>query len=167
MRLLYATTVLTLAVALVGCANRDNKDKVPAKGGPATVEYEVYPTEVIILKPGETKDVQVKRKGKDLKDVDLVVTPADATDKTVTIEGGKFKGAEQEAKVTIRTTPETPEKEYVINVKAGDQVKTIKIRVEKGGNAVVTPPDKKAPEMKDEKKEAAKPALDKKPVEKE
>jgi hypothetical protein len=137
MRILYATCILALSVALIGCTRDNNKSGKPGATGKTNVEYDVYPTEVIVLKPGESKDVKVSRKGKDLKDTDLTVT---SSDPKVTVEGGKFKGDAKEATVTLKVAPDAPNAEHKITIKVGDVTKTVNLKVDKGGAA--PPPGK-------------------------
>lgn len=119
MRLWFTAAAVVCAV-LVGC-DRGTSGKV--------VEYDIYPAEVLILKPGEAKDVKVSRKGADLKDTDLAFT---SSDPKVTAEGGKFKGDAKEATVTVKAAPDAAEKENTLTIKAGDVTKTVKVKVDKG-----------------------------------
>jgi len=132
---------LIFAVLLIGCGKKD-KD---------TIVYEVFPTEVVVIPSGESKDVKVGRKGgKELKDLDLQIT---SSDPKVMVEGGKFKGDAKEAMITIKTAADTPDKEHTITVKAGDVTKTFKVRVEKAGKMDVDPMVKEdASKKKDLKK---------------
>ena len=130
MRILYASVLMFGAVVLVGCTGRDTKSGTGTKAGVGAVEYEVYPTEIIVLKPGEQKEAKVSRKGKELKDADVTIT---SPDPSVTVEGGKFKGNTNEATVTIKAAPDAAPKEHTITVKAGDVTKTLKVRVEGPG----------------------------------
>lgn len=129
MRVLFSTTVLFCSALLVGLAGCGKKDK-------DAIVYEVHPTEVLVLPPGESREAKVQRKGKDLKDLDLAIT---SSDPSVTVKGGKFKGDAKEAVVIVSAAKDAaPEKDHIITIKAGDQTKTLKVRVAKGG-AVVDP----------------------------
>lgn len=120
MRLLFSFAAIVCAT-LVGCTP-EPKSKV---------EYEIFPAEIIVLKPGETKDVKVTRKGQDLKDTDLAIT---SSEPKVTAEGGKFKGDAKESTVTVKAAADAPEKEHTLTLKAGDVTKTVKVKVEKAGS---------------------------------
>lgn len=128
---LLSAAILGLGLVWVaGCERNPSGDKA------ASIKYEVFPTEIIVLKPGDSKDVTVKRSGKDLKDAKLTVT---SSDPKVKVKGGEFKGAAGEATVTVQAEADAPAKEHTITVKAGDVTKTINIRVEAAG-AANTPP---------------------------
>jgi hypothetical protein len=136
MRALFALTATVCALTLVGCTN-STKPGTPAATGKTAgnVEYDVFPTEILVLKPGESKDVKLTRKAKDakdMKDTDLTVT---SSDPKVKVEGGKFKGDAKDATVTIKADPDAPAKEHTITIKAGDVTKTVHVRVEAAGAA--------------------------------
>jgi hypothetical protein len=126
MRTVYAAT-LTIGVAtLLGCGGGSPTTRVTT----GTVEYDVYPTDVLVIEPGQSKDMKVSRKGGEAKDVDLTVT---SSDPKVRVEGGKFKGDAKEATVTVKADPDAPAREHTITIKAGDVTKTVHVRVEPAG----------------------------------
>lgn len=127
MRTIMATAVLAGAFAL-GCQGTTTTLRTTSDA--SAIEYEVYPTEIIVVKPGESRDVKVTRKGQGLKDTNLTVT---SSDPKVTVEGGQFKGDSKEATVTIKTSPDTPENEHAITIKSNGTTKTVRLRVEKAG----------------------------------
>lgn len=141
MRILFSTIVLGCSLVLIGCGGKD-------KDG---ITYEI-PTDVLVIPQGSSKEAKVSRKGKTLKDADLTLT---SSDPKVTVENVKFKGDAKEVMVTIKAAADAPEKEHTITIKAGDVTKTMKVRVEKVGGAVVD--DTKGKEAKkDEKTEKEK-----------
>ena len=148
MRIVFAFSALFSALVLVGCTNATKSGPGTGPGGvgktASTVEYDVFPTEIIVLKPGDTKDVKVSRKGKDMKDSDFTVT---SSDPKVKVEGGKFKGDAKDATVTIKADPDAPAKEHTITITAGDVTKTVHVRVD-AGNGVVGGKKDLAPEKK-------------------
>jgi hypothetical protein len=143
----------TIGLGTVGCSKKDkDKDKdtartdggKPDKGGrngerAGVIEFEVFPTKVILLKQGEKKEVPVSRKGKGLKSVDVKV---DSPDPDVTVEGGSFKDAEKEGKILINVSPTAKPGKHTITVTAGDLKKTFDVEITKGGE--VAPPVVKA-----------------------
>jgi len=131
MRIMFLTATLLSSLALVnGC------DRAPTTKTVGIVEYDVFPTEVIVMKPGESKDVKFTRKGKDLKDTNLTVT---SSDPKVKVEGGQFKGSGADAMVTIKVDPDAAAKEHKIMLKSGDVTKTLNIRVDAAGAPGVIP----------------------------
>ena len=128
MRTVYAVTLTIGCATLLGCGRGSPTTRV--SGG--AVEYDVYPTEVLVIEPGQSKDVKVSRKGGEAKDADLTVT---SSDPKVMVEGGKFKGDAKEATVTVKADPDAPAKEHTITIKAGDVTKTVRVRVEPAGGA--------------------------------
>ena len=150
MRILYASTLIVCAALLVGCGNRESKSGTGTGTAGGNVEYEVYPTEIIVL-PGEQKEAKVSRKGTGLKDADVTVT---SPDPNVTIEGGKFKGDAKEATITIKAAPGATAKEHTVTLKAGDVTKTLKVRVERAGGGDAAKKNDKAEGKSDTKADA-------------
>jgi hypothetical protein len=120
------------ALTLAGCGGGSPTGTRAA----GVVEYDVYPTEVLVVEPGQSKDVKVTRKGGDMKDHDLTVT---SSDPAVKVEGGKFKGDTKEATITVRADPSAPAKEHTVTIKSGDVTKLVKVRVEPAGGHADTP----------------------------
>lgn len=134
---------LSLTAFLIGCdrgghraagtgANASTADQA------MIVEYDVFPTEVVVLKQGESKDVKLSRKGNELKDANLVVTSADPK---VKVEGGQFKANGREATVTIKADADAPAKDHAITIRSGNTTKTINVRVESGAASTPTNTD--------------------------
>ena len=133
MRILLSMAAMFGAATLVGCTSGTTTGTGRTTAG--AVEYEIYPTEVIVLKAGESKDVKVSRKGGDAKDMDLSIT---SSDPKVKVEGGKFKGDAKEATVTVKADPDAPAKEHTLTIKAGDVTKTVRVRVDAAGGGTDT-----------------------------
>jgi hypothetical protein len=131
-RLLSGLVVLgfafTLGVSATGCkkaANNNTSSGTPPSGGGIT--YELSLAEITIA-PGESKDVTLKRSGKDLKDQEVTATG----EGKVKAEGGKFKGDAKEVKITIKAGDDAEEKDHTVKIKAGSEEKTVKVTVKKG-----------------------------------
>jgi len=110
-------------------------EKAKAKAKPAAAPEIDVGDKAVTLKQGESKDVTVTRKGEDLKDLALEITSSD--DKAVTVKGGKFKGDGKETTVSISAAKDAAAKEYTVTIKAGEQTKTINVKVEKAGKGAM------------------------------
>jgi hypothetical protein len=136
--LLILGLVCTIGLSTTGCKKKEEPtkgDKAPSTGDKgageggkvAVIEYNIFPTKVIILKQGEKQEVPIERKGKDLKDLKLELS---SSDEKVKATGGEFKGEEKGATITIHAEKDAPAKEHTITVKAGDVEKKIDVKVE-------------------------------------
>jgi hypothetical protein len=130
--LLVLGLAFTLGVAAPGC-----KKGTANNAAPGDVTYDLDVTEITI-KQGESKEVTVTRKGKDLKDQEVNAMPSAAAVKATP---EKFKGDKTTTKVTIAANEDAEAKTHTVKIKVGTFEKDVKVTVEekkgkkgKGGN---------------------------------
>jgi len=138
--LLVLGMVCTIGLSTTGCKKKEEPAKGAdgkgaggdGKGGNgdmvAVIEYDVFPTEVIVLKQGEKKDVEISRKGKTLKSVTV---EAKSSDLKVHVKGVEFKDDAKTATVSIHADEKAPPGKHTITLTAGDVKKTIDVEVQK------------------------------------
>ncbi|OWK39770.1 hypothetical protein [Fimbriiglobus ruber] len=100
----------------------------------------MYPEDVLILEPGQAKDVKVSRKGDSTKQSDITVT---SSDPKVKVEGGKFAGGAKDATVTVRADADATAKEHTLTIKVGGVTKTVHVRVSTSEKAASMPTSEK------------------------
>src|SRR5262245_35629192 len=124
----------TLGLRTLGCKKAEEKGKGGEGGkggnggGGVTIIKYTFPTEVIILKPGEKKEVAIKREG---KEKDLKEQPVEVTSPTkhVTVEEGKFEKEGKTATVTVHAAKDAKPGKHTIKVKADGQEGKIDVEV--------------------------------------
>jgi hypothetical protein len=137
--LLVLGLVCTIGLSTTGCKKKEEEKKGGdsakmdnGKGGngdKVTVfEWDVFPTEVIVLKPGEMKDVEISRKGKSLKSVTV---KTESSEPKVHVKDVEFKDDATKAKVTIHADEKAKPGKHTVTLTAGDTKKTIEVEVTK------------------------------------
>jgi hypothetical protein len=130
-----ATIVSVMAlgtITLVGCGTGSPTARTTTE----VIEYDVYPADVLVLEPGQSKDVKVSRKGDAAKESDLTVT---SSDPKVKVENGKFAGGAKDATVTVRADPDATNKDHTLTITVGGVTKTVHVRIGTAGQPSTMP----------------------------
>jgi hypothetical protein len=133
--LLILGLVCTLGLSTTGCKKKEEpaKDKAPSTGDKGAIEaegaivYDVSET-ILVLKPGEKKDVDFTRKGKTLKGVTV---KGESSEPKVHVKTEDFKDDEKKAKVTIHADEKAPPGKHTVTLTADGAKKTIEVEVTK------------------------------------
>jgi hypothetical protein len=122
MRITFLSAIAIGTSMLFGCGSGSPSARTTSE----VIEYDVYPADVLVLEPGQAKDVKVSRKGDAGKESELSIT---SSDPKVKVEGGKFAGGSKDATVTVRADADAPAKEHTLTIKVGGVTKTVHVRV--------------------------------------
>jgi hypothetical protein len=127
--LLILGLVCTIGLSTTGCKKKEEPakaDKAPSTGDKGVAEaegavvYDVTET-IIVLKPGEKKDVELTRKGKTLKGVTV---KGESSEPKVHVKTEDFKDDAKAAKVTIHADEKAPPGKHTVTLTPDDGKKT-------------------------------------------